>query len=126
MFPMRLRLIISLLLIVNYFGWKYYKRFDWTGSQLYSLSEKTVNVLKGLRHDVDFYVFLSPDEQHERVSRPATADSVHVPAVLRPGATGAGPALRYPTWEELSRLTPDERRLVLDYFRRLNVPAAKP
>ncbi len=67
-----------------------------------------------------------PDEQHERVSRPATADSVHVPAVLRPGATGAGPALRYPTWEELSRLTPDERRLVLDYFRRLNVPAPKP
>lgn len=67
-----------------------------------------------------------PDEQQERVSRPATADSVHIPAVLRPGATGAGPALRYPTWEELSRLTPDERRLVLDYFRRLNVPARKP
>jgi len=67
-----------------------------------------------------------PDEQHERVSRPATADSVHIPAVLRPGATGAGPVVRYPTWEELSRLTPDERRLVLDYFRRLNVPAPKP
>ncbi|HSS79329.1 MAG TPA: GldG family protein [Thermoanaerobaculia bacterium] len=58
-------LLAALLLIVNYFGWKYYKRFDWTGSQLYSLSEKTVNVLKGLKHDVDFYVFLSPDEQHE-------------------------------------------------------------
>jgi len=51
---------------------------------------------------------------------------VHIPAVLRPGATGSAPALRYPTWEELSRLTPDERRLVLDYFRRLNVPAPKP
>ncbi|HXI34559.1 MAG TPA: hypothetical protein VNH63_10795, partial [Gemmatimonadales bacterium] len=63
-----------------------------------------------------------PDEQRERVSRPATGDSVHIPAVLRPGATGSAPALRYPTWEELSRLTPDERRLVLDYFRRLNVP----
>ena len=56
-------LLAVLLLIVNYFGWKYYKRFDWTGSQLYSLSEKTVNVLKGLKRDVDFYVFLSPDEQ---------------------------------------------------------------
>ncbi len=67
-----------------------------------------------------------PDEHKERVSRPASGDSVHIPAVLRPGATGAGPALRYPTWEELSRLTPDERRLVLDYFRRLNVPAPKP
>jgi len=58
-------LLAALLLIVNYFGWKYYKRFDWTGSQLYSLSEKTVNVLKGLKRDVDFYVFLSPDEQQE-------------------------------------------------------------
>ena len=58
-------LLAALLLIVNYFGWKYYKRFDWTGSQLYSLSEKTENVLKGLKQDVDFIVFLSPDQQRE-------------------------------------------------------------
>jgi ABC-type uncharacterized transport system involved in gliding motility auxiliary subunit len=44
---------------------KYYKRFDWTSSQIYSLSEKSVNVLKGLKRDVDFYVFLSPDQQRE-------------------------------------------------------------
>jgi ABC-type uncharacterized transport system involved in gliding motility auxiliary subunit len=58
-------LLAALLVIVNYFGWKYYKRFDWTGSQLYSLSEKTQNVLKGLNKDVDFIVFLSPDQQGE-------------------------------------------------------------
>src|SRR3954447_16265357 len=58
-------LIAALLLIVNYFGWKYYKRFDWTKSQLYSLSEKTRNVLGGLKQDVDFVVFLSPDQQRE-------------------------------------------------------------
>ncbi|HEY0513244.1 MAG TPA: GldG family protein [Thermoanaerobaculia bacterium] len=58
-------LLAALLLIVNYFGWKYYKRFDWTRSQLYSLSERTRNVLRGLRRDVDFIVFLSPDQQHE-------------------------------------------------------------
>jgi ABC-type uncharacterized transport system involved in gliding motility auxiliary subunit len=58
-------LLAVLLVIVNYFGWKYYKRFDWTRSQLYSLSEKTRNVLKGLNRDVDFIVFLSPDQQHE-------------------------------------------------------------
>jgi len=63
-----------------------------------------------------------PDETRERVSRAATGDSVHVPAVLKPGATGAGPRVRYPTWAELEGLTPDERRLVLDYFRRLNAP----
>src|SRR6476661_3644152 len=58
-------LVAALFLIVNYFGWKYFKRFDWTGSQLYSLSEKTRNVLKGLKQDVDFVVFLSPDQQGE-------------------------------------------------------------
>ena len=63
-----------------------------------------------------------PDQNKERQSRPATGDSVHVPAALQPGATGAGPRLRYPTWDELQSLTPEQRRLVLDYFRRLNAP----
>jgi len=63
-----------------------------------------------------------PDEKQERVSRAATGDSVHIPEVLKPGATGAGPKLRYPTWEELMGLTPEQRRLVLEYFRRLNAP----
>src|SRR5437016_7312686 len=66
-----------------------------------------------------------PDQTKERVSRSATGDSVHVPEVLKPGATGAGPRLRYPTWEELQGLTPDERRLVLEYFRRLNEPRSR-
>src|SRR5207247_646407 len=37
-----------------------------------------------------------PDEQRERASRPASSDSVHVPALLAPGATGAGARVRYP------------------------------
>ncbi|HVH10580.1 MAG TPA: hypothetical protein VM736_12360 [Gemmatimonadales bacterium] len=61
-----------------------------------------------------------PDTKRERVSRPATDDSVHAPALLKPGATGGGPRLRYPTWDELEGLTPEQRRWVLDYFRRLN------
>jgi len=61
-----------------------------------------------------------PDENKNRVSRSATGDSVHIPGVLLPGATGSGPRLRYPTWGELSGLTPEQRRLVLEYFRRLN------
>jgi ABC-type uncharacterized transport system involved in gliding motility auxiliary subunit len=55
-------LLAALLVIVNYFGWKYYKRFDWTKSELYSLSEKTLNVLEGLKKDVQFIVFLSPEQ----------------------------------------------------------------
>src|SRR5207245_7578715 len=66
-----------------------------------------------------------PDESKERTSRSATGDSVHLPALLKPGATGAGPRLRYPTWEELSGLTPEQRRLVLEYFRRLNAPESR-
>ncbi|HVR98830.1 MAG TPA: GldG family protein [Thermoanaerobaculia bacterium] len=56
-------LTAALLLIANYFGWKYHKRFDWTGSQLYSLSEKTRNVLADLQKEVRFVVFLSPEQQ---------------------------------------------------------------
>ncbi|MGH7675167.1 MAG: hypothetical protein ACREMV_07830, partial [Gemmatimonadales bacterium] len=63
-----------------------------------------------------------PDEQKERTSRAATQDSVRRPGALAPGATGMGPRLRYPTWEELRGLTPEQRRLVLEYFRRLNAP----
>ena len=63
-----------------------------------------------------------PDDQKERVSRPAIGDSVHLPGVLAAGATGAGPKLRYPSWEELARLTPEQRRLVLEYFRLINAP----
>src|SRR6059036_3392590 len=64
-----------------------------------------------------------PDEQKERTSRSATAaDSVHIPAALLPGATGTGPKVRYPTWDELTGLTPEQRRMVLEYFRRLNEP----
>ena len=61
-----------------------------------------------------------PDEQKERTSRSATGDSVHIPGALLPGATGTGPKLRYPTWDELTGLTPEQRRMVLEYFRRLN------
>jgi len=63
-----------------------------------------------------------PDEKKERVSRAATGDSIHLPAALKPGATGMGPRLRYPTWEELQGLSPEQRRLVLEYFRRINAP----
>ena len=64
-----------------------------------------------------------PDEKKERTSRSATAaDSLHIPAALLPGATGTGPKVRYPTWDELTGLTPEQRRMVLEYFRRLNEP----
>lgn len=56
-------LALALLLIVNYFGWKYHTRFDWTGSQLYTLSEKSLNILGDLDRDVEAVVFLSPGDE---------------------------------------------------------------
>jgi ABC-type uncharacterized transport system involved in gliding motility auxiliary subunit len=56
-------LLAALLLIVNYFGFKYYKRFDWTRTHLYSLSPKTRSVLANLHRDVDAVIFLSPQDE---------------------------------------------------------------
>jgi len=57
-------LLVTLLLgIVNYLGWKYHKRFDWTSSEIYSLSEKTENVLAALEHDVDVIVYMQSGDQ---------------------------------------------------------------
>jgi hypothetical protein len=60
-----------------------------------------------------------PDENRERTSRSAMGDSVHVPVLLTPNAT-AGPRVRYPSWRDLEKMTPEQRRLVLEYFRLLN------
>ncbi len=65
-----------------------------------------------------------PDQDKERTSRAAIGDSVHLPALLAPGVM-AGPRVRYPTWQELEALSPDERRMVLEYFRLLNAPPSK-
>lgn len=56
-------LILALLVILNYLGAKYYKRFDWTGNRIYTLSGKSHEVLRQLRHDVDV-VMLMPQDQN--------------------------------------------------------------
>jgi ABC-type uncharacterized transport system involved in gliding motility auxiliary subunit len=66
-------LMAALLVIVNYFGWKYHHRSDWTASQLYSLSEKTENVLAGLDRDVEAVVFLSPGDELAEPTREVLA-----------------------------------------------------
>ncbi len=59
------------------------------------------------------------DEREERVSETADPTLIRPPPV-GPVPEGDGPRFRYPTWEELRSLSPEERRLILDYFRRLN------
>ena len=56
-------LAIALVGILNYLGFRHYWRWDWTRSQLYTLSEKTLSILGGLDKDVEVVVFM--DEQSE-------------------------------------------------------------
>ena len=56
-------LALALVGILNYLGFRHYQRWDWTRSQLYTLSEKTLSILGGLGKDVDVVVFM--DEQSE-------------------------------------------------------------
>jgi hypothetical protein len=65
------------------------------------------------------------DERKERQSVTAPDDSVHLPPALRARLQGEDDRLRVPTWEELQQLSPEERRLVVDYFRRLSEPVTQ-
>lgn len=53
-------LVAALVVLLNYFGMKYHHRFDWTGSKIYSLSDKSKSMLEGLDRDVTVTVFLQP------------------------------------------------------------------
>ncbi len=70
------------------------------------------------------------DQRRERQSETATGDSLRLPPALR--GRLINDRLRFPTWEEMQGLSPDERRRVAEYFRRLSdmppssVPAEQP
>ena len=65
------------------------------------------------------------DERKERQSTVATDDSIRLPPALRAKLMGDDDRLRVPSWEELQQLSPEERRLVVDYFRRLSEPGGR-
>ncbi len=59
------------------------------------------------------------DEKQERQSTAGNEDSLRLPPALRTRLDPGDALRRVPSWEELQRLTPDERRQVIEYFRRL-------
>jgi hypothetical protein len=59
------------------------------------------------------------DERKERQSRSGDESNVALPPALRARLEENGRP-RLPSWEELQRLSPEERRLVVDYFRQLS------
>jgi uncharacterized membrane protein YccC len=64
------------------------------------------------------------DESQRRESRAARAGDRVTPT----GDGRGAPATRYavPTWEELRGLSAEDRRLVIEYFRRLNAAGGTP
>ncbi len=70
-------LVIALTLMVNWLGARHWVRDDWTSSHLYTLSEKTENILKNLGDDVRVVVFMTPasplyEQVHELLDRYAS------------------------------------------------------
>ncbi|MEO8294771.1 MAG: DUF4175 family protein [Gemmatimonadota bacterium] len=60
------------------------------------------------------------DENKERQSTTPTGDSINLPPALRSRLMGDDNRIRMPDWESLQRLSPEERRLVVEYFQRLS------
>ena len=52
-------LAVALVGMVNWLGYRHYSRGDWTSSKVYSLSEKSRNVLKGVTKDVRVVVLMT-------------------------------------------------------------------
>jgi ABC-type uncharacterized transport system involved in gliding motility auxiliary subunit len=53
-------LVIALVGMVNWLGYRHYVRGDWTSSKIYSLSAKTLNILKGMTQEVRVVVLMTP------------------------------------------------------------------
>jgi hypothetical protein len=71
-------LVAVLVVLVNYVSARRYERWDLTRDRLFTLSERTDNLLKGLAKPVDIYVFLGSGEPsyqdlRELVSPPSFA-----------------------------------------------------
>ena len=82
-------LVLALVVIVNYLGFRHYQRWDWTRTHLYTLSEKSLSILQKLDREVSVIVFMddqSPVFQPtlELLSRYAAASpKIHVSVVDR-------------------------------------------
>ena len=65
----RLNLVLTaalglvIVVLLNYISSRHYKRWDWTTHGLFTLSERSKDVLSELGEDVQIYVFLGRDEQ---------------------------------------------------------------
>ncbi len=56
-------LVIALAVMINWLGARHWHRADWTASNLYTLSEKSHNILGDLDEEVRIIVFMTPGSE---------------------------------------------------------------
>lgn len=55
-------LLLATVVMVNYLAFRHYDRLDLTSGGMFTLSPKSVEVIRGLSSDIDIYLFLSAGE----------------------------------------------------------------
>ena len=53
-------LVIALALMINWLGARHWHRADWTASELYTLSDKSLNIVGDLDEEIRIIVFMTP------------------------------------------------------------------
>ncbi|MGD8440284.1 MAG: GldG family protein [Holophagae bacterium] len=77
-------LVVLLVIMANWLGARHYQRWDWTSSQLYTLSDTSLELVRGLSSEVRVIVFMVPgspifDQAHELLERyQAASDKISV------------------------------------------------
>lgn len=55
--------VVVILGFANFLGYRYHKRFDWTSEKLFTLSDETDKVVRGLKQNVTIYRFAKTPDQ---------------------------------------------------------------
>jgi ABC-type uncharacterized transport system involved in gliding motility auxiliary subunit len=72
-------IVLGILVMLNFVGFRHHKRFDWTTGQQYTISDQTKKILGGLKEDVNVIRFAkSPDPQFDDLMKEYTYASPHV------------------------------------------------
>ena len=113
-------LVIALTIMANWLAGRRYVRADWTSTQLYTLSEKTENIVSDLGEEIRVIVFMTPatsmyDQVHELLERyKAASDEITVEFIdpdkaignrSRPSSWRSSLASRWRTRWSLSSMT---------------------
>ncbi len=82
-------LVVSLAIMANWLGARHYKRWDWTTSKLYTLSEKSTGLVRGLDTEIRVVVFMVPssplfDQAQELLERYAAESDKIVLELIDP------------------------------------------